>query len=290
MQEAGVLHGEAKGAGRSDASQAPEPFRIGLARAFGGALLFALPLMMTMEMWWLGSYLEPYRLALLLVVMFPLLVGTSHLGGFRETFRFSEDAEDALVAYAVGFIAATALLLLFGVIRYHTSFGDGLGMVALQAVPGSLGALLARSQLGGQPKREKERTHYAGYFGELFLMVVGALFLTLNVAPTEEIILIAFKMTEWHSLALVALSLAIMHTFVYAAGFHGQAARPEGVTGWSLFLRFTVVGYALVLLVCLYVLWTFGRTDSVGSEEVLSMTLVVGFPGAIGAAAARLIL
>lgn len=273
-----------------EGDRAPEPFVLGLARAFGGALLFALPVMMTMEMWWLGSYLNPLRLALLLVVIFPLLIGTSHLGGFRETFRISEDAVDALVAYAVGFIASAAMLLLFGVIRYHTTLGDGVGMVALQAVPGSLGALLARSQFGEQPKREKERNRYAGYFGELFLMVVGALFLTLNVAPTEEMILIAFKMTEWHSLVLIAVSLAIMHTFVYTAGFSGQATNPEGVTGWSLFLRFTVVGYVLVLLVCLYVLWTFGRTDGVGMEEVLSMTLVVGFPGAIGAAAARLIL
>lgn len=288
--QAGVLPGAAGGMRQPGADRAPEPFLLGLARAFGGALLFALPLMMTMEMWWLGSYLEPLRLALLLVVMFPLLVGTSHFGGFRETFRFADDAVDSLVAYAVGFITSAVMLLLFGVIRYHTTFGDGVGMVALQAVPGSLGALLARSQLGGEPEREKERTRYAGYVGELFLMVVGALFLTLNVAPTEEMILIAFKMTEWHSLALIAVSLAIMHTFVYAAGFHGQAAKPEGVTGWSLFLRFTVVGYALVLLVCLYVLWTFGRTDGVGSEEVLSMVLVVGFPGAIGAAAARLIL
>lgn len=288
MQAVGVRR--KPGTGNRRTGGAPEPFVPGLARAFGGALLFALPLMMTMEMWWLGSYLNPFRLALLLVVMFPLLVGTSHLGGFRETFRFSEDAIDALVAYAVGFVAAAVLLLLFGVIRYHTAFGDGLGMVALQAVPGSLGALLARSQLGGQPKREKERTLDASYFGELFQMVVGALFLTLNLAPTEEIILIAFKMTEWHSLALIAVSLAIMHTFVYVADFHGQATKPEGVTGWSLFLRFTVVGYALVLLVCLYVLWTFGRTEGVGAEEVLSMTLVIGFPGAIGAAAARLIL
>lgn len=288
--QAGALPGAAGGAEQPDGRREPEPFIVGLARAFGGALLFALPLMMTMEMWWLGSYLAPLRLALLLVIMFPLLVGTSHFGGFRETFRFVDDAVDTLVAYAVGFITAAVMLLLFGVIRYHTPPGDVVGMVALQAVPGSLGALLARSQLGGESEREQERTRYAGYYGELFLMLVGALFLSLNVAPTEEIILIAFKMTPWHSLALIGVSLAIMHTFVYAAGFHGQAQPPRSMSGWTLFRRFTLAGYALVLLVCLYVLWTLGRTEGVGPEEVLSMTVVIGLPGAIGAAAARLIL
>lgn len=29
-------------------------FFVGLARAFAGAVLFSLPLLMTMEMWWLG--------------------------------------------------------------------------------------------------------------------------------------------------------------------------------------------------------------------------------------------
>src|SRR4051812_3546043 len=40
----------------------------GLARGLGGAILFALPLLMTMEMWWLGFYLSAWRLLLLTVV------------------------------------------------------------------------------------------------------------------------------------------------------------------------------------------------------------------------------
>ncbi len=41
-------------------------------------MLFALPLLMTMEMWWLGFYLEPWRLALLLGSSLPLLVVFSY--------------------------------------------------------------------------------------------------------------------------------------------------------------------------------------------------------------------
>jgi putative integral membrane protein (TIGR02587 family) len=103
-------------------------------------------------------------------------------------------------------------------------------------------------------------------------------------------ILIAYMMTPWHALALVLVSLLLMHAFVFAVEFKGQSTLPPGTPQWSAFLRFTVVGYALALLVSLYVLWTFGRTDGTGFAEVVSTTVVLGFPAAIGAAAARLIL
>ncbi len=46
-------------------------------------------------------------------------------------------------------------------------------------------------------------------------------FLAFNVAPTEEMILIGFKMTPWHSLALIAASLVLLHALVFAVGFAG---------------------------------------------------------------------
>lgn len=128
------------------------------------------------------------------------------------------------------------------------------------------------------------------YGGELFIMVVGALFLALNLAPTEEMILIAYKMTAWHALALVLLSLAIMHGFVYAVEFRGGTQRPQHIAWWSVFLRFTVVGYTLALLISLSVLWCFGVLDGTALRDVVLATVVLSFPAAIGAAAARLIL
>jgi hypothetical protein len=48
----------------------------GLARGFGGSILFALPLLMTMEMWWLGFYLGPMRILLLMAVFFRSSLGS----------------------------------------------------------------------------------------------------------------------------------------------------------------------------------------------------------------------
>jgi putative integral membrane protein (TIGR02587 family) len=260
-------------------------FWVGLARAFGGAVIFSLPLLMTMEMWWLGLYMDRARLALLLVILIPLLVFLSHYIGFEPTFEPKDDIVDAFVAFAVGFIASVIVLTLFHIIQLGMPFEEVMGKVVLQAVPGSIGAMLARAQILGEQERQP-----SSYAGELFIMAAGALFLALNVAPTEEMILLAYHMTEWHAVALALASLLIMHAFVYAVDFHGGEAHPPDVSLSQLFLRFTMTGYAIVLLMSMFTLWLFGRADSVALPTLLMQAIVLAFPGAIGAAAARLIL
>lgn len=271
-------------------SGANRQFAVALARAFGGAILFSLPLLMTMEMWWLGFYMSPLKLALLLLLFVPLLARLSFFAGFEETFEWKDELAAAFVAYAVGFVSSAVVLCLFGVLTPQMSVREAIGMISFQAVPASIGAMLARSQLGGTEEREKERKDRATFGGEFFLMGVGALFLAFNVAPTEEIVRIGHKMTQWHAVALAVFSLLLMHAFVYSAGFHGQAEIPEGTPQWSEFLRYTVAGYALALIISAYVLWTFDRTGGMAPQEVVKITLVLGFPAAVGAAAARLIL
>jgi putative integral membrane protein (TIGR02587 family) len=266
-------------------------FLTGLARAFGGAIVFSLPMLMTMEMWQLGFYIEPARLVLLLLLVVPLLVGLSHFVGFENTFCWEDDVVDAFVAYAVGFIAAAPILILFGAITPDMSAAEIAGKIALQAVPGSIGALLAQSQFGGEADRAKRKEVRGETYGsETFFMAVGAVFLSLNVAPTEEIVLISYQMTAWHALALALVSILLMHAFVYWVEFHGQSSIPENASAATVLLRYTVVGYAICLLISLYILWTFGRADDTPLLEVLTATLVLAFPAAVGAAAARLIL
>jgi putative integral membrane protein (TIGR02587 family) len=279
------------------ASPPTQSFAVGLARAFGGAVVFSLPVLMTMEMWELGFHMSRLRLALLLVVTLPLLVGLSHFSGFEETFEPLEDVVDAFVAYAVGFVAAAVVLALFGVLRPGMSLDELVGKVAIQAVPGSIGALLAQSQFGNSRQQQGERGDEqegrgrpSGYMSQLFVMACGALFLAFNVAPTEEMVRIAHMMTPWHVLAMAALSLAAMHAFVYALRFRGEHEIDAGHSARGVFLRYTVVGYAIALLISAYVLWTFGSLGATDWTEATAVVLVLGFPAAIGAAAARLIL
>jgi len=265
-----------------------------LARAFGGAILFSFPILMTMEMWWLGFYMNGSRLALFTLFTVPLLVGLSYYDGFEPTSRFLDDLVDTVVAYAVGFTSSAVLLFLFGVIKPEMSADEIIGKISIQAIVGSFGAMFAQSLLiGDEHEREEseKKQREASYFGELFLMAVGAIFLSMSVAPTEEMLLISFQMSDWHTLALMIITLFLTHAFVYTVEFRGrEKTTVRGKPFWHGFLRFTVVGYAIALVISFYVLWTFGSIDEMAFAEKLKATVVLGFPAAVGAAASRLIL
>lgn len=275
---------------RHGADMRDRKFFVSLARAFAGALIFALPMLMTMEMWWIGFSISEGRLIVLILLLVPLLVGLSRFGGFKPTERLVNDVVDAFVAIAVAAAMAAVILVIFGVIRIGMPAAEVIGKVALQTVPGSIGAMLARAQLGGEDRQEREQRDNPTFGAELFQMTVGALFLGLNVAPTEEMVLLSYMMQPWQEVALALVSLALMHAFVYALEFRGGSRRQPGMAFWSIFLRYTVTGYAVVLLISLYLLWTFGQIQGTSAEEILSAAIVLGFPCAIGAAAARLIL
>jgi putative integral membrane protein (TIGR02587 family) len=264
-------------------------FRIGLARAFGGAIFFSLPLLMTMEMWQLGFYMARLPLVLFIVVMIPVLFGLAYYTGFKEATTWRDELADAAVAYGVGIVVSAIVLALFNLITLDEPLSSVIGKVALQAVPASFGAMLASSTFGGPGPAERRHRREAGYGGTLFLMGVGALFLAFNVAPTEEMVLLAARMTYWHAVALVLTSLLLIHGFVYAVNFRGAPGVPEGVRRSVLFLHYTVPGYAIALLVSAYVLWTFGRYDDLAGAHMLMQAVVLGFPASIGAAAARLV-
>lgn len=262
-----------------------------LARAFAGAVLFSLPLLMTAEMWTLGFTMRPERLALMLLLTVPLLAGLAYYGGFRHSVDLRDSIVDGLVAFMLGTVAAALTLFAFGVLDRQSSLEQLVGILALESVPAGLGAALASSQLGLEENGEKAHDWGESYAGELFLMVAGALFFAFNVAPTEEIVLITLEQGHAaYAVGLMLVSLLLLHAFVYVLDFKGQHGRPVKRPRLPAFLSLTLPGYALVLLTSLLVLWLFGRIDGLDPSQSLHMTAVLGLPGALGAATARLVL
>ena len=268
-------------------------FVVDLARAYGSAILFSFPILMTMEMWWQGFSMSATRLLIFTLVAIPLLLGLSYYDGFEGTFTILDDVRETLIAYFVGFTASALLLYLFGVLKSEMSWDERIGKIAVQAVTASLGAMFAQSLLGGGDIEDNsaERKRSASYLGQLFLTVVGALFLSMSVAPTEEMVLIAFQMNHWHTLGLIVVTLFVMHAFITAAE---RKAEEEGdaveTSQISLFARYTVVGYAVVLAISYYALWTFGSLEGMAFPEQLEAVIVLGFPAGLGGSASRLIL
>jgi putative integral membrane protein (TIGR02587 family) len=280
---------DATGPNQETIRNANRRFWIGLARGYAGALIFSISLLMTQEMWSLGHSMGQWRLALFTLVTVVLLVGLAHYRGFQKSLSLHTSIIDAFVGYAVGLTTAAVILPLFGVLTWNMPADEIVGKLALQATAGSIGALLARGQLGSKVD-EEEDVEPENYWAELFLMIAGSLFVAFTVAPTEEVLLIGYMMTPWHGITTLLLSLVIMHTFVYEVEFSGQHIPAEGTGFWGLFLRFTMVGYALVMLSSLYILWSFGRLDNTSLPVVLLLVVVLSLPSVLGASVARLIL
>lgn len=279
---------------KAEESSDARKFFVGIARGAAGALLFGLPMLMTMELWQLGFYMERYRLLVLVLVNIPLLIALAHSVGFEKTYTVAQAFRDGMIAYALAILMSGAILFLFGDLGADMPLSEIVGKIAVQAVAASIGALLGRSQLTDQSGLEADgavRDEMSGSYGhELFLMAVGALFLSLNVAPTEEVILISYKMNAWHALATMIASIAIMHAFVYIVSFKGAHQMPADSSRLHVLVRFTLPGYVVAMAVSVFVLWLFGRLDDKAISQMLMPCVVLSFPGAIGAAAARLIL
>ncbi|WP_337063327.1 TIGR02587 family membrane protein [Kineococcus sp. G2] len=258
----------------------------GLGRAFAGAVLFALPLFMTMEIWFLSTAVPRWRLGLMAVLAVVLAVGLARYVGFVDGLRtgWKDAAVDAGVAVLAGVVAAAVVLGALAVVHPWQSWQLWVSVVLLEALPATVGASFARSQLGAadQPGRRE-----SSYRREVFLMSAGAVVLAANIAPTEEVVLIAARMTVVHAIVLVALQLTLMHAFVYGVGFKGGSASHTGFA--AVFVRYTVVGYVIALTVSAYLLWTLGRYDGTGFTAAVMEMIVLGLPASIGAAAARLV-
>lgn len=278
--------------GAQRASKDPNrEYAAGLGRAFAGALIFAFPLLMTMEMWWMGFTLDRARLLLFTLVTLILLVGLGFFAGFRKATELRRDVLDAVVAYAVAVIVSGVLLALIGIIGRDMPLQEIVGKIAMQAVPASIGAMMARGTLNAEEHEEEERRERrAGFPGVLFQMLAGALFLAFAVAPTEEMVLIAYRMTPWHALALAGFSLVVLHMLVFTVGFGGEDRWPPGESAWATFVHYSMSGYGIALLVSAYVLWTFGRLEAMPLDEIAMVVVVLAFPASLGAAAARLLI
>ncbi|HEU5483125.1 MAG TPA: TIGR02587 family membrane protein [Sphingomicrobium sp.] len=261
-----------------------------LGRGFAGAILFSLPLLMTMEMWFLGFYLDRPNLVQFVLVNFIVLVGLARLSGFEPSSGWVDDVMDAFAAYAVAAIWSFFILWLLGIVTLDQPAGDIIGKVALESIPASFGAMLASKNLGTpEPISQEAKRARATYLGQLFLMLAGAIFVGFSVAPTEEMVLISFLMSPVRSIMLILFSIILLHGVVYAVGFRGQE-KPSGPTGfWSIFLRFTIPGYAIAAATAFYLLWTFGRIEGTTAPQIAAMVAVLAFPGAVGAALARLV-
>ena len=264
-------------------------------RAISGGLLFGVPLLYTMEVWWIGSHTTPTQMAFLLALLVLPVFVLNQTDGFRASrdVRPLDAAADTVEAVAIGIVVTACVLLLLRELTGSTPVEVGMGKVLYEAVPFCLGVSVARHFLGGERSgadrddpKESEGT-VSRTLADLGATTIGAVFLALSIAPTDEVPMLASAMTPLRLLALMVVSLVTSYSIVFVAGFSGQGRRHVQRGPLQHPITETLVCYLLALTVAAALLWLFQR----GLEpraDYIARVVVLGFPAAVGGAAGRL--
>jgi len=257
-------------------------------RAVGGGLVIGLPLLYTMEIWFHGFILPGWKLLLLLAIAFAIVLGYNALAGFRRERTYAELLVDSVSTIGMGIVVAFVALLVLGRIEAGTSVRDAAGKVALEAIPIAFGASLAATQLSGNRGHRGSKAG-VGAFHRLLVGAGGALLFALNVAPTEEPLMLGIEAHPVLLLLVMAATLLLTLALVFYADFGGRrTVRGDGVLDQPL--TETITSYALSLAVALLLLWSFGRTEGASVQAIAGMTVMLAVVASVGAAIGRLLI
>src|SRR3990170_6707816 len=117
-------------------------------RGLAGGLIFSLPLLYTMEVWWAGFIAQPVRLFSYIVAIFLLLLGYNRYAGMRRDASWLEVAIDSIEELGLGVIASAVMLFALGRIGRHTTQEEALGLILIEAGVVAIGFSVGTAQLG----------------------------------------------------------------------------------------------------------------------------------------------
>lgn len=268
-----------------------------LMRGVGGAAIIGIPLVYTMEMWQLATLLPPRNVLLLITLALLVNVGYNYASGFRDDSGIIDAVFDAVESYGLAVVFAFVLLVLLRIVDASTPVLDVATKVAVEAIPLSIGISIAAVQFtgggdsgGGEAQgSETARRRYPALL-DAGIAVAGAIVFAFNVAPTEEILLLATRATPPHLLALMVFSLALSYGMIFVADFSGVQQRRSARGLLQTPAGETVMAYALALLVSAGMLYAF-HPVTVGEHPYTfaAAMVVLGLPATVGGAAGRLL-
>ena len=262
-------------------------------RGVAGGLLFSLPLLYTMEVWWAGFTSHPFRLAVYVAATFALLLGYNYFVGLRRDSGFSEVVIDSVEELGLGLLVALLILWLLGRVTAGMPLEEAAGKVVVEAMTVAVGVSIGTAQLGaGDGEADKGvggGRAPSGFGGQLVITLCGAVLFAANVAPTEEIVMIAVEISAWRVLGLALLSMFLGALVLYFSEFAGSKKHVRFDRHHDVLVG-TVVTYAVALAASAAILLFFGRFDGQTLATCVAQTVVLGVAGTLGASAGRLLL
>ena len=268
-----------------------------------GGFLFGIPLLYTMEVWWIGSETSPPLMLAILAVTFVVVFLLNRTEGFRryKTKEFLDTVIDSVEALAIGLVSATSILVLLGEIKLGTLLNEALGKLILESVPFALGAALARAFLSGdrwsssnshdsnKPNIEANKTEINATLADIGATLIGAMIIAFNIAPTDEIPMLDAAASPPWLLAIIAASLLISYGIVFQAGLTTQEKRRQQEGLFQRPINETIFSYLVSLVAAAFMLFFFHRLSFNDPWTLwLSYTVILGLPATIGGAAGRL--
>lgn len=275
-------------------------------RGIVGGLLFSLPLLYTMEVWWAGYTMHPLRLLLYVLATFTLLLGYNRYGGLRCDASPVEVAIDSVEEMGIGIAIATVVLWLLGQLTLDMQISEVVGKIATESMTVAIGVAVGTAQLGGsegksddtgmQNEPSQAQSHSGPFLlegsdlsGQLAIATCGAVLFAANVAPTEEIFIIATQSNAFKLVGMALLSMLLGALILFYSNFTGAQSFSQS-RGIKTVFSGAVITYAISLVVSAAILWVFGRFDGTSAIVCLAETVVLGVAATLGASAGRLLL
>ena len=270
-----------------------------------GGFLFGIPLLYTMEVWFIGSYVKPPILLGILAATFVVVLLLNRLEGFRpqESDTISGAIAETLETLAIGMVCATLMLIVLQRIDWQTSLSEALGKIIFEGVPFSLGVAFSRSLLSGdgevdldnrngnsssQQSRQKS-IPWKDTIADLSATLIGALFIAFSIAPTDEVTVLAASASPFWLLIVMLASLLISYGIVFASEITNYQQRLKQSGIFQTPQSETVISYLVSLFIGMLMLWFFQQlTFSEPWFIWLRYSIILGLPASIGGAAGRL--
>ena len=261
-------------------------------RGIVGGLIFSLPLIFTMEVWWSGFIASPGSLISAIIVTYILLLGYNRYAGMRKDTTFFDLCWDSVEEIGLAFIVSFVFLYLIGEISFNMSFDEIFGKIIIESMIVAIGISVGTAQLGASDNgdsgmEDDEKEAKPEFLGIVILSICGATLFASSMAPTDEVMEIAIASSTTRLLLIALLSLALSLVILHFSEFRGS---DTGKTSMTAVVRTTTINYMIALIISFILLLFFGRVVDYGYEVILAQVIVLALPATMGASAGRLLI
>ncbi len=262
------------------------------ARGLIGGLLFSLPMLYTMEMWWAGFIVSPVRLIVYLITGLFILLVYNHYVGIRKSHRIWEGIFESIEEMGIGLLLTVFILWLTQRIAPGMSLEEIVGKTIVEAVTVAIGISVGKTQLGnrGDDDSNEDEQRSPHLYRGIGVALCGALLVSSNIAPTEEVIVIALEAPVLKIIFIAILSMILAGVVLYYSNFTGSSAWVAKPKSLYDMIFGTFMTYTVALVSSAFLLWFFNRFEGIALYGMVAETVTLSFPSALGASAGRLLI